>query len=279
EIYRDSETGEVTLSIKSRYGDKVYYDIDAEPTTGSMEVNDLNNFKTKELKLNFLCIDSSGVNETGEVYHWNNKIELKYRQFTKNNNRYIELKAIPEATIKYTTDGSNPKEHGGIYDESFIIPPNTVYVSAIAEKDGIESNKLEIKIDKETADPKEIQVNKIKPLKLRKNMRINETAEVYKELERFKKFSVKISDISVYISTYKDTEKWIEISTGKEALIEGAKLESQIENIRTNLFEGEKIDINLDYQQAYFESGQSFLDMVADKKMALEDFKEEEIEQ
>ncbi|ETJ29832.1 hypothetical protein Q604_UNBC15644G0001, partial [human gut metagenome] len=89
----------------------------------------------------------------------------------------------------------------------------------------------------------------------------NETAEVYKELERFKKFNVEISDISVYISTFKDTEKWIEISTGKEAFIEGDKLESQIENIRTNLFDKEKIDITLDYRQAYYKTGQGFLDV------------------
>ena len=114
EVYRDSETGEVTLSIKNIYGDKVYYDIDSDPTSASMQVEDLNNFKTKELKLDFLCVDSSGVNETGEVYHWKNKIDLKYSEFIKNNNRYMELKAIPDATIKYTTDGSNPKEHGGI---------------------------------------------------------------------------------------------------------------------------------------------------------------------
>ena len=279
EVYRDSETGEVTLSIKNIYGDKVYYDIDSEPTSASMQVEDLSNFKTKELKLDFLCIDSSGVNETGEVYRWKNKIELKYSEFIKNNNRYMELKAIPNATIKYTTDGSNPKEHGGIYDEPFIIPENTVYVSAIAEKDGIESNKLEIKIDKIDIEPDRIQINKEKSLILRKKITINETAEVYKELERFKKFNVEISDISIYISTSKDTDKWIEITTGKEAFIEGNKLESQIENIKTNLFDKEKIDITLDYRQAYYKTGQSFLDVVADKKMTLEDFKEEEIEQ
>ena len=89
-----------------------------------------------------------------------------------------------------------------------------------------------------------------------------------------------ISDISVNVSTSKDTDKWIEISTGKEAFIKGDKLESQIENIKTNLFDTkEKIDITLDYRQAYYKTGQSFLDVVADKKMTLEDFREEEIEQ
>lgn len=279
ETYRDPDTGEVTLSIKNRYGDKVYYDIDATPTAGSMEITDLDNFKTKELKLNFLCIDSSGINETGEVYNWNNKIELKYREFTKDNNRYMELKAIPDATIKYTTDGSNPKEHGGIYDEEFIIPKNTTYILAIAEKNGIESKPLNIKIEKYKDIGGTIQINKKEPLTLLTNVKINETADVYKEIDRLKKFNVKISDISAYMSTDEDADKWIEIVIGKSAKIEASKLESQIENIRENLLNGNKVDITLDYRQSYYESGQSFLDMVADKKMTLGDFKEGEIEQ
>lgn len=276
EGYRDSETGEVTLKIKIRYGDKVYYDIDTVPTTESMEVLDLDKFKTKELKINFLCIDSTGINETGEVYHWNNKIELKYNKFNKNNNIYIELKSIPIATIKYTTDGSNPKEHGYIYDKEFIIPDDCVYVLAIAEKYGIESNQLNIKIDREKDG---LQIDKDKPLVLSTNIKINETSNVYKEIDILKKHNVKISDILVNLSIDKDSDKWIELALGKSAIIEASKLESEIENIRQSLLSGNKVDVELNYCKAYYESGQSFLDMVADKKMTLQDFNEQEINQ
>ena len=81
------------------------------------------------------------------------------------------------------------------------------------------------------------------------------------------------------MSTDEDSDKWIEINIGKSAKIEASKLESEIQNIRGNLLNGNKVDITLDYRQSYYESGQSFLDMVADKKMTLGDFKEGEIEQ
>lgn len=275
EIYRDSETGEVTLKIKIRYGDKVYYDINTIPTTKSMEVVDLDNFKTKELKINFLCIDSTGTNETGEVYQWSNKIDLKYNKFNKNNKLYIELKSIPTATIKYTTDGSNPKEHGYIYYKEFEVPDDCLYVLAIAQKDGIESNQLNIKIDKNS----DFQINKDKPLILSTNIKINETANVYKEIDILKKHNVKISDISINLSIDNDCDKWIELVLGKSVIIEASKLESEIENLRQNLLNGNKVDVELNYYKAYYESGQSFLDMVADKKMTLGDFKEEEIDQ
>lgn len=276
EGYRDSETGEVTLKIKIRYGDKVYYDIDDTPTTNSMEVLDLDNFKTKELKINFLCVDSSGVNETGDVYQWNNKIDLKYNEFNKNNKLYIELKSIPVATIKYTTDGSNPKEHGYIYDKEFEVPDECLYVLAIAQKDGIESNQLNIKIDK---SKKGIKINKDNPLVLLTNIRINETANVYKEIDLLKKHNVKVSDVLINLSIDNDCDKWIELVLGKSVIIEASKLESEIENLRQNLLNGNKVDVELNYYKAYYESGQSFLEMVADKKMTLGDFKEEEIDQ
>lgn len=275
ETYRDSETGEVTLKIKIRYGDKVYYDTNNIPTKQSMEVVDLDNFKTKELKINFLCIDSTGTNETGEVYQWNNKIDLKYNKFNKNNKLYIELKSIPTATIKYTTDGSNPKEHGYIYYKEFEVPDDCLYVLVIAQKDGIESNQLNIKIDKNS----DFQINKDKPLILSTNIKINETANVYKEIDILKKHNVKVSDVLINLSIDNDCDKWIELVLGKSAIIEAYKLESEIENIRQNLLNGSKVDVELNYYKAYYESGQSFLDMVADKKMTLGDFKEEEIDQ
>lgn len=279
ETYRNPETGEVILKIKNKYGDKVYYDIDAIPTTASIEVTDLDNFKTNELKINFLCVDSTGVNETGGIYQWTNKIELKYWEFMENNNRYIGIKAIPDATIKYTTDGSNPSEYGGIYDEPILITKNTLYVLAIAEKDGVKSNKLEIKIDRSKNTKKNIQIDKEKQLKSLKEVRLNTTADVYKEIERLKKYDVKISDAVICIIKNDDEHNWMELTIGETTKIDGIKLEETINFIRKNFELEEKISVSLEYNQAYYENGQAFLDMMADKKINIENFTKEEIEQ
>lgn len=275
---RNEETGEVTLKIIPRYGDKVYYDIDGTPTSASLEIVDLNNFKTSDLKINFICIDSTGQNETGDIYNWNNKITLKYREFNQGDNRLIELKAVPKATIKYTTDGSNPKEHGGCYDDAFIIPNNCSHVLAIAEKDGIESNQLAIKIDRHQQG-KTIKIDKDRPLKLTKTIRINNTSDVYKEIDLLKKHNIKISNLVINLTTDEDSEKWIEIAVGKSTIVEPAKLEEQIVNIRESFLSGNKVEVAIDYSESHYESGQKFLDMVADKKITLENFTEQEIEQ
>ena len=51
----------------------------------------------------------------------------------------VELRAAPEAPIRYTTDGSDPKTLGGTYTAPFAVPPGTICVLAIAEKAGVQS--------------------------------------------------------------------------------------------------------------------------------------------
>ena len=102
---------------------------------------------------------------------------------------------------------------------------------------------------------------------------------MYKEIDMLKKHNVKVSDVLINLSIDNECDKWIELVLGKSTIIEASKLESEIENLRENLLNGSKVDIELNYCKAYYENGQSFLDMVADKKMTLQDFNEQEIKQ
>ncbi|NLC67598.1 MAG: DUF499 domain-containing protein, partial [Clostridiaceae bacterium] len=149
ELRRDDMTGEVTLKIVPQYGDRVYYETGAPATTASNLVENFNEFKTKELKLSFLCVDSTGEHETGDPVEWQNRITIKYRVFDRGADKVVELMPVPAAStlIKYTTDGSNPKEYGGIYNGEFIVPRNTTIVLAVAEAQGIYSDTIQVKID------------------------------------------------------------------------------------------------------------------------------------
>jgi hypothetical protein len=105
ELRRDDENGEATLKLIPKYGDKVYYEVGGGATEASSPVENLNEFKTKELKLSFLCVDSKGEHETGEPVEWKNKITIKYRVYDKGDNKMVELISAPHVPIKYTTDG------------------------------------------------------------------------------------------------------------------------------------------------------------------------------
>ena len=280
EIRRDDTTGEVTLKLTPQYGDKIYYEIGAPATTASFLVENPNEFKTKEMRLSFLCVDSTGEHETGDPVEWQNKIDLKYRIFDRGSEKVIEFVSAPAATIRYTTDGSNPKEYGGIYDGEITVPKNCTYVLAVAEAQGIYSNVLQIKIDWKSNYG--ITIDKNKPLKLNKRCRTDDTRETYSELELLKKHNAELSDVIVTLYKSDDVsgEKgWVELTVDKSLKIKIDNIEKSIDSVRDNFMPEDKVNISLEYGTAIFATGQDFLDWVAEKKKSLQDFKEGEIVQ
>lgn len=280
ELRRDDDTGEVTLKIIPQYGDKVYYEIGAPATTASNLVENLSEFKTSELKLWFLCVDSKGEHETGEPVEWKNKITVKYRVYDRGEDKVVELKSAPPVSIRYTTDGSNPKEYGGIYEGEIVVPKNSTYVLAVAEAQGIYSDALQIKIDR--AKGETITIDKEKPLKLYKRCKTNDTAETYQELGVLKKHNVQLSDVIVTFYRVDDNNShkgWVELTVDSSMKVEIEKLENSMDNVRNNFMNEGKVNISLEYGIARFDTGQDFLDWVAEKKKALKDFREQEIVQ
>jgi hypothetical protein len=254
--------------------------VGALATEASSPVENLNEFKTKELKLSFLCVDSKREHETGEPVEWKNKITIKYRVYDKGDKKIVELISAPHVPIKYTTDGSNPKDHGGIYDSEVIIPKNTTYVLAVAETEGVCSDPLSIKIDWQKGSG--LQIDKNKSLKLYKRSKTNDTAETYQELSMLKKHNAKLMD--VIVTFFKTDENnndkgWIELTVDAKTTVNIENLESSMENVRDNFMKDGGVNISLEYGAARFETGQYFLDWIAEKKKALKEFTRQEIVQ
>jgi hypothetical protein len=243
-------------------------------------VENLNEFRTRELKLSFLCVDSTGEHETGDPVEWQNKITLKYRVFDRGDDKVVELLSAPATTIKYTTDGSNPKEYGGICDGEIIVPKDSAFVLAVAEAQGIYSETIQIKIDRTKGSS--ISIDKDKPLKLYKRCKTSDTAETYQELGLLKKHGAELSDVIVTLYKVDDgggDKGWVELTVDSSMKVEIEKLENSMDTVRDNFMHEGKVNISLEYGTAKFATGQDFLDWVAAKKKSLQDFKEQEIVQ
>lgn len=273
EVHTDELTGEVTLKLIPQYGDKVYYEINGDATTGSMEVVDLNAFKTNELVLTFLCVDSTGKHPKGNVVPWKKTLKLQYEPFDKNGEQYIELKANSSAVkIKYTTDGSNPKNSGGLYDDVFAVPKGTKYVQAIAihEELGIFSDELTIPII-----DSEFEVDKEKTLILKYTIRASSTSEVYKTLEVLKKHKAQISGTTIQLTENLETlnQSWLEISMDNYVFHETDSFVKQLDELRDVFFKDKAIDISMSIEKCKFEKGLNFEDWIAENKLSIEKFK------
>ncbi|MFS0598603.1 DUF499 domain-containing protein [Peribacillus frigoritolerans] len=280
EIRWDNETDEVMLKITPKYGDKVYVEVGGVATPASQLVENLNEFKTSDIRLSFLCVDSTNEHETGEPIDWKNRISLKYRVLDRGDYKILELQSSPHANIKYTTDGSNPKENGGVYNSEFTVPKNTTYVLAIAEAEGIYSEQISIKID---WDPdKKFEIDKQKKISIYKQVKTSDTAETYQQLGLLKKHKALIKD--VIVTFFKTDEQhndngWLELNIDLKTSVNIEKLENSMASIRESFLEDSTVNINLEYGIAVFEKGQSFIDWMTESKKSLTDFNEQEIVQ
>lgn len=261
ELTRDDNTGEVTLRLDPLHADTVHYELGGTPaTTGSPKVDNLQTFKTKELHLSFLAVDSSGKNAIGGPKAWKNRITLKYRLFQDGDDKRCELQSAPPAPIRYTTNGSDPKNSGGSYDSPFIIPRGTVVILAVAEKAGITSDILNIPIDWEKDDG--VQVDPFKPALWKRFHDLKTTKETYEFLDRLKRFSATAPGPKITLSG----ERYIELTFDQRLEPDPSQIEEAIRPLRALLSEGQ---VWLEAVSIKFSSGQGLLDWVAEVKTEL----------
>jgi hypothetical protein len=255
-VNRDVDTGETILKVEPINGDTVYYDFSADPTEASMQVKDFAQFRTSEMRVRFLCLDSTGKHPRGTVVEWKNSIQLKYEVVPQGNNLQVKLQAIPAAPVKYTTDGSHPRELGGKYEGPFSISKSCVLM-AIAEKDGIESETLQVTLDPKTV--KEKRIDPGKALSLRKQISLSSTKETYDFLDALGNFGGEAADIRCFVSAADNEGAWAEFLFGEKMAFSAEGLEESINHFR-KYFGNPPLDhqVRLTVRSLSFKSGADF---------------------
>lgn len=270
ETHRDKETGEVSLKIVPINGDTVFFEIDTVATEDSLKITDLSNFKTKELLLTFLCLDSKGVNKTGVLYTWKNKIILQYKIFDHDGNRYMEIRASsPNVEIRYSTDGSNPKNSGGIYIDPFIIPKGAKYVQAIAEnkEKSICSEMLEFEVKEE-----KFAIDKEKPVKMYEPLMPTSRTETFKIMDSLNEYNAKLKGVDITIQE-RSGDGFMMLSLGEFDIINVADLIDEINGLLDKFFLDKKYEITATINNVDFESGKVFEQWVSNQGATIDSFR------
>jgi hypothetical protein len=277
--WSNKNKSEAVLKIIPKFGDVVHYEFDQAPTLASDKITDFNNWKTEEMVVWFLCVDSKGVQETGKPYKWVNKLNLRFNTYDAGDEKKIKLEAsATDAKILYTTDGSDPKENGATYAGDFIIPKDSRYVLAIAEKKGIYSDKLDIPIN--WSKPEGFKIDKLKPLTFQKRgmYKTNNNKSTYEELALFEKHRATFAEVFLNF-TFKvnGKEYWSSVNFDASLHLSKQQMEAQIDFMRTSMNANTDFETSLQLGGVLFSSGQSFEDWMADKQMQLSNIKQEEI--
>jgi hypothetical protein len=275
----DKSSSEAVLKIIPKFGDEVHYEFDQEPTAASDKITDFNSWKTDEMVVWFLCLDSKGEHQTGKPVKWVNKIGLRYKPYDAGDQKKMKLEAsAAEARILYTTDGTDPKENGALYAGDFIIPKQTRYVLAIAEKKGIRSDQIEVSIN--WSKPEGLKIDRTKPLAYHKKgmVKTNNNKQTYEELALFSKHNATFAEVFINSNfTFEEKEHWISVTYDSLLILTKEKIEEQIDFMRSSLIADGDFETSLQIGAVHFPSGQEFEDWMAEKQMQLSALKQEEI--
>lgn len=269
EVARDDNTGVTTLRLTPVNGDTLHVDVGGPATPASIRV-DGREYKTAELRVSFLATDSTREHETGDPYEWMGRITLKSRDYLDGERRMVEIRAAPPAPIRYTTDGSDPQVAGGAYNGPFGVPEGTRLVLAYAEDDGVvsETHRRELA---ERPVPKPIDKTRPAVWKPPDGFEFKDKRTAYGFLARLRKRAGSAGG-GLRIVVQNADSTWGELNLSNDLSLDGDAIEKLLEAVRRIVTDGEVV---VAAPTLRFETGQSFLDFVAETRS---DYKRDEVE-
>lgn len=255
----DEKTREFTLNVRGVYGNTVYYDVGAEPSPASAEAS--NPFVTKETDIWFLCVDNSKDNPhpTGPAKHFICEVPLKYEQRVSPQGNVMRLQSHPDFEIRYTTDGSNPKESGGKYNGEFILPKECKFVLTAVYNNGNLVEEKTIPVSSQP-DKKVIEIDDTKPVSytLKSMKKCSDTATSYQEFAYLQKMKgTFIRHFTVVISEKDNTDNYMELNTASVPY-DASNLQATVDLIRESAFNDKDAIVEFEYKTILFMTGTEF---------------------
>ena len=267
----NEQTGEFTLRVKPVRGDKVYYDIGADPTTASNEALQMT-LTMKDPSASFVCYDTGTYNAhpTGPAIKWIGKVPLKREQRQNANGRNVMmLKSHKDYEIRYTTDGSNPKESGGVYSGEIVLPEDCRFVRTAVYYKGQLVSEEDIPVSAQPPGSKAPEVDNDKPLEytLKSQKKCVDTEQTYTEFAKLKQLpGTFIRSFTVTIIDKGNSENYLEIATVRVPW-DTDNLQATVDLIRESAFAGVEVEVEFEYKTILFTTGAAFRQWVEQNKM------------
>ena len=119
---------------------KIYFAAEGPVSEQSPRLTD-QTLETSALFVNFMAVDPSNQFETGDPVGWMNKLVLRVKLTESGDQRRVEILVAPRGTIRYTLDGSEPRE-GTPYTGPIPIGNGAVLLQAFAEAGRLEAKRV-----------------------------------------------------------------------------------------------------------------------------------------
>jgi hypothetical protein len=233
---------------------RIHYAEEAPVTVASAQLKD-NPFTTTALRVNFLVCDVSGQYETGDPITWCNKLVLRNRLSDLGGKRSVELFVAPRGTIRYTLDGSEPRD-GMPYVGPISIGNGEVILRAFAEAEGLEDKK-EFRFP--AKGKKGIQIDDLKPACLvsRTGRKLDSRAKTFEGLKQASDKTATFEEISVTVG---QGSRIMAVNVG-DIKVDAAFIEALLSKIIEKFTPDTPIAMT--FRKAYFKSGHDLKDFAA----------------
>jgi hypothetical protein len=193
-----------------------------------------------------------GQYETGDPVTWSNKLVLRNQLTEKAGERCVEIFVAPKGTIRYTLDGSEPRD-GSKYIDPLAIDNREVLIRAFADADGLEA-KAEFRFP--AKGKKGVQIDEVKPGRLvsRTGRKLDSRGKTF---EGLKQAADKSATFEGLVLTVGQGNQMIAVNVG-EIAVEGAFIEALL----TKVLEKFTPDtpVTMTFRKAHFASGHDLKD-------------------
>ncbi|WP_337288085.1 anti-phage-associated DUF499 domain-containing protein [Candidatus Methylomirabilis sp.] len=264
------DEGKVRLRINPQHAGpapRIYYAENGPVSESSAQLKD-SSYVTNALRVSFLVRDVSGQYETGDAVIWSNKLVIRNRLSEKGGKRSVELFVAPKGSIRYTLDGSEPRE-GIPYEGPIAIGDGEVLLCAFAEADGIDT-KNEFRFP--AKGKKGVQVDDVKPGRLvsRTGRKLDSRGKTFEGLQQAGEKSVTFEGV---VLTVGQGNRMIGVNIGDiavDAAFVKALLDKVLEKFTPDT------PITMTFRKAHFASGHDLKDFAG--KLGL-DLQQGDVEQ
>ena len=269
-INYDFDTHEFTLRVRGSYGNVIYYDVGAAPSMASNKVSDV--LKTKDVELFFQCVDESGEHPTGNVVRYICHADLKHDVRMAPSGVVCELQTHPKYEVRYTTDGSNPKDNGGLYNGPFQVPASCQFIQVVWLFGGEEIGRKSISAKVVSGSTVNIMEDVPLLYMLKRSRKCTDTQQTYEEFDNLNKANgVKVLGVVAAVINANHPEEYIEITTSSDLKYDVDHIRQMIDGIRDDGFAMKDTNVSFEYRGLDFASGEDFKTWIAVTKQDMND--------
>jgi hypothetical protein len=257
------DRGSVRLRVNAQNAGpapRIHYAEDGPVSESCVQLKD-NTLVTTALHVNFLVVDVSGQFETGDPVPWSNALVLRSQLTEQGGRRQVTLLVAPRGAIRYTLDGSEPRE-GTVYAGPIEIDNGDVLLRAFADADGLETKK---DFRFAAKGEKGVEIDDLRAARLvsRVGRKLDSRGRTFEALKQAVEKTVTFEGVALAVG---QGNKIVAVSIG-EIPVDGNFIESLLVKVLEKF--SPDVAVTMTFRKAHFASGHDLKDFAAKLSMDL----------